>query len=195
MAIQYAGIAGAAVVAVDLFDEKLKLARDLGAEYTINAREQDPVEEIKKLGGADAVITTAVSPIAFEQGFGSLKRGGTLVFVGLPKDNEIQLPIFETVLNGIHVVGSIVGTRLDLQEVFELHAMGRTKVVHEERNLEEVNEAIEEVEEGKVDARVVFDMGVEKPARQPDGVLTREAEQPTEQPTGEVGERRGPVPG
>jgi peptidyl-tRNA hydrolase len=93
------------------------------------------------------------------------------------------------------VVGSIVGTRLDLQEVFELHAMGRTKVVHEERNLEEVNEAIEEVEEGKVDARIVFDMGVENPARQPEGVLTQEAEQPTEQPTGEVGEHRGPVPG
>jgi propanol-preferring alcohol dehydrogenase len=195
LAIQYARIAGAAVVAVDLFDEKLKLARELGAEYTVNAREQDPVEEIKKLGGADAVIATAVSPKAFEQGFGSLKRGGTLVFVGLPKDNEVRLPIFETVLSGIHVVGSIVGTRVDLQEVFELHAMGRTRVVHEERSLEEVNEAIEEVEEGKVDARVVFDMGVEEPSRRPEGILTQEAEQPSEQPTGEVGEHRGPIPG
>jgi alcohol dehydrogenase, propanol-preferring len=182
-------------VAVDLFDEKLRLAKDLGAEYTVNAREQDPVEEIKKLGGADAVIATAVSPKAFEQGFGSLKRGGTLVFVGLPKDNEVRLPIFETVLSGIHVVGSIVGTRVDLQEVFELHAMGRTRVVHEERSLDEVNEAIEEVEEGKVDARVVFDMGVEKPSRQPEGILTQEAERPSEQPTGEVGEHRGPIPG
>jgi propanol-preferring alcohol dehydrogenase len=195
LALQYARIAGAAVVAVDLFDAKLKLARELGAEYTVNARSQDPVEEIKKLGGADAVIATAVSPKAFEQGFGSLKRGGTLVFVGLPKDNQIQLPIFETVLNGIHVVGSIVGTRLDLQEVFELHAMGKTRVVHEERNLDEVNEAIEEVEEGEVSARLVFDMGVQEPARQPEGVLTQEAEQPSEQPTGEVGEHRGPVPG
>jgi propanol-preferring alcohol dehydrogenase len=117
------------------------------------------------------------------------------VFVGLPKDNAIQLPIFETVLNGIHVVGSIVGTRVDLQEVFELHAMGRTRVVHQERSLENVNEAIEEVEEGKVDARLVFDMGVKEPARQPEGVLTQEAEEPSEQPTGEVGEHRGPVPG
>jgi alcohol dehydrogenase, propanol-preferring len=188
LAVQYARIAGAAVVAVDLFDEKLRLAKDLGAEYTVNAREQDPVEEIKKLGGADAVIATAVSPRAFEQGFGSLKRGGTLVFVGLPKDNHIQLPIFETVLSGIHVVGSIVGTRVDLQEVFELHAMGRTRVVHEERSLEEVKE-------GKVDARVVFDMGVEESARKPEGVLTQEAERPSEQPTGEVGEHRGPIPG
>jgi alcohol dehydrogenase, propanol-preferring len=195
LAVQYARIAGAAVVAVDLFDEKLKLARDLGAEYTVNAREQDPVEEIKKLGGADAVIATAVSPRAFEQGFGSLKRGGTLVFVGLPKDNEVRLPIFETVLSGIHVVGSIVGTRVDLQEVFELHAMGRTRVVHEQRSLEEVNEAIGEVEEGKVDARLVFDMGVEEPSRQSKGVLTQEAARPSGQPTGEVGEHRGPIPG
>jgi alcohol dehydrogenase, propanol-preferring len=195
LAIQYARIAGAAVVAVDLFDEKLELARDLGAEYTVNAREQDPVEEIKKLGGADAVIATAVSPRAFEQGFGSLKRGGTLTLVGLPKDNEMQLPIFETVLGGIHVTGSIVGTRVDLQEVFELHAMGRTRVVHEERELESVNEAIDEVESGEVDARLVFDMGVEEPARHPEGILTQEAERPSEQPTGEVGEHRGPIPG
>jgi alcohol dehydrogenase, propanol-preferring len=195
LAIQYARIAGAAVVAVDLFEEKLELARDLGAEYTVNAREQDPVEEIKKLGGADAVIATAVSPRAFEQGFGSLKRGGTLTLVGLPKDNEMQLPIFETVLGGIHVTGSIVGTRVDLQEVFELHAMGRTRVVHEERELESVNEAIDEVESGEVDARLVFDMGVEEPARHPEGILTQEPERPSEQPTGEVGEHRGPIPG
>ena len=72
--VQYARIAGAAV-AVDLFDDKLRLAEELGAGFPVNAGEQDPVEEIKKLGGADAVIATAFSPRAFEQGFGSLKRG------------------------------------------------------------------------------------------------------------------------
>ena len=68
----------------------------------------------------------------------------------------MNLPIFETVLNGITVVGSIVGTRLDLREVFELHAAGRTRVVLEQRPLAEVNEAMEEVERGLVTARVVF---------------------------------------
>ena len=62
-----------------------------------------------------------------EQAFASLKRGGTLVFVGLPNENVVRLPVFETVLNGITVVGSIVGTRVDLREVFELHAAGLTK--------------------------------------------------------------------
>jgi alcohol dehydrogenase, propanol-preferring len=158
LALQYALIAGAQVVAVDLFDEKLALARELGAAYTVNARNEDPAAAIKALGGADAAISLAVSPRAFEQAYGSLRRGGTLVFVGLPADNFIQLPIFETVLNGTQVRGSIVGTRVDLQEVFELHAAGKTEVVYEKRQLEQVNEAIKEVESGQVKPRLVFDL-------------------------------------
>jgi propanol-preferring alcohol dehydrogenase len=158
LALQYALIAGAQVVAVDLFDEKLALARELGAAYTVNARDEDPAAAIKALGGADAAISLAVSPKAFEQAYGSLRRGGTLVFVGLPADNFIQLPIFETVLNGTQVRGSIVGTRVDLQEVFELHAAGKTEVVYEKRQLDQVNEAIKEVESGQVKARLVFDL-------------------------------------
>jgi alcohol dehydrogenase, propanol-preferring len=87
---------------------------------------------------------------------GGLKRGGRLVLVGLPAENEMKLPIFQTVLNGITVVGSIVGTRLDLAEVFELHAAGHTRVVRVTRELQEVNEAMKAVEAGDIDARVVF---------------------------------------
>ena len=105
-----------------MIDEKLELARELGAEFTINAKKEDPVEAIQRLGGVDQAIALAVSPRAFEQAYQSLRRGGKLVFVALPADNEITLPIFETVLNGITIVGSIVGTRKDLREVFELHA-------------------------------------------------------------------------
>ena len=158
LALQYALIAGAQVVAVDLFDEKLAMAKQLGAAYTVNAREQDPAAAIKALGGADAAIALAVSPRAFEQAYGSLRRGGALVFVGLPADNYIKLPIFETVLNGTKVLGSIVGTRVDLQEVFELHAAGKTEVIYERRRLEDVNSAIHEVETGQVRARLVFDL-------------------------------------
>ncbi|HWI02418.1 MAG TPA: zinc-dependent alcohol dehydrogenase [Acidimicrobiales bacterium] len=155
---EYARIAGAQVVAVDLVDEKLHMAKELGAAYTVNAREQDPVAAIKALGGADAAISLAVSPKAFEQAYGSLRRGGTLVFVGLPADNEIKLPIFETVLNGTKVVGSIVGTRRDLRDVFELHQAGLTKVEYERRRLEDVNQAMHDVEHAAVKARVVFDL-------------------------------------
>lgn len=156
LAVQYAAIAGGTVVAVDLFDDKLEQAKQLGATYAVNAREQDVAEELQALGGADQAIVTAVSPRAFEQAFASLRRGGTLVMVGLPADNEMTLPIFETVLQGITIRGSIVGTRKDLEEVFELHRLGRTSVVRETRDLASVNEDFEAVEAGEVTARLVF---------------------------------------
>lgn len=157
LALQYARIAGATVAAIDLLDERLQTARELGADMTINASTQDPVEELKKWGGADAAICVAVSPKAFEQAYRSLRRGGRLVFVALPADNFIQLPIFETVLNGIHVIGSIVGTRADLAETFALHAAGKTRVLFETRALDQVNEAFEDVEHGRNKApRIVF---------------------------------------
>jgi propanol-preferring alcohol dehydrogenase len=157
LAVQYARIAGASVVAIDIEDDKLRLARELGAEHTVNARTGDPVADIQALGGADAAICLAVSPQAMRQAFDSLKRGGRLVLVALPRDNELQLPIFQTVLKGISVIGSIVGTRLDLAEVFELHAAGRTKVIAAGRKLDDVNACFDEVLAGHVPARLVFE--------------------------------------
>src|SRR3954462_69080 len=61
LAIQYAAIAGGRVVAVDLIVEKLELARELGAEFTVNATKEDPAEAIQRLGGADQAIALAVS--------------------------------------------------------------------------------------------------------------------------------------
>jgi alcohol dehydrogenase, propanol-preferring len=116
-----------------------------GAEFTVNAAKEDPVEAINALGGADQAIALAVSPRAFEQAYGTLRRGGKLVFVALPADNQVTLPIFETVLRGITIVGSIVSTRTDLREVFELHAAGKTNVIREVRPLCRVNESIADV--------------------------------------------------
>jgi alcohol dehydrogenase, propanol-preferring len=160
LAVQYAKIAGATVVAVDLVDEKLEMAKKLGADYTVNGKAEDPVEAIKKLGGADAVICVAVGARPYEQSFNALRRGGTLVFVAMPAGNYFQLPIFESVLNGIKTVGSIVGTPVDLAEVYQLHVAGRTKVIYETRRLEQVNEAMAEVEHARIPARLVFDITV-----------------------------------
>ena len=157
LAIQYARIAGASVAAVDLVDSKLALATELGAEHIFNGLLEDPAEGIQAIGGADQAIALAVSPVAVEQAYRSLKRGGTLVLVGLPADNFVKLPIFETVLQGITITGSIVGTRMDLADTFQLHDEGRTRIVRETRQLAEVNDAFEQIEKGEVDARLVFD--------------------------------------
>jgi propanol-preferring alcohol dehydrogenase len=94
----------------------------------------------------------------FEQAFASLRRGGRLVCVGLPADaGAMTVPIFETVIKGLSIIGSIVGTRQDLTEVFALHAAGRTRVIFETRSLDDVNSAIDEVLSGKVPARLVFE--------------------------------------
>jgi len=124
----------------------------------VNALAEDPIAVIKALGGAHAAITTAVAPGVFDQANGSLRRGGCLVLVALPADHLVNLPIFPTVLNGLTVRGSAVGTRKDLAEVYVLHAKGRTRVIRQVRGLDEVNECFEEVEKGKVTARIVFDL-------------------------------------
>ena len=110
------------MVAVDVNEARLRTAAELGADHLVNAAEEDPVVAIQRLGGADAAISTAATPKAFEQAIASLARGGSLVCVGLPANNDLVVPIFETVLGGLTVKGSIVGTHHDLEEVFELPA-------------------------------------------------------------------------
>jgi propanol-preferring alcohol dehydrogenase len=76
LALQYALIAGAQVVAVDLFGEKSAMAKELGAAYTVNAGEQDPAATIRALGGADAAISLAVSPKALRRSSRHMARSG-----------------------------------------------------------------------------------------------------------------------
>jgi alcohol dehydrogenase, propanol-preferring len=156
LAVQYARVLGARVIAVDVEDAKLDLARALGADLTVNARTTDPVAAIAGYGGADVAVVTAASPRTFEQAFASLRRGGRLSCVGLPADDKISVSVFDTVLSGKRIIGSIVGTRKDLTDVFALHAAGRTKVIAEPRHLEDVNACFDEVLAGHVPARLVF---------------------------------------
>jgi alcohol dehydrogenase, propanol-preferring len=157
LAVQYARIAGGFVTAVDIEPDKLELARELGADHVVNAAEGDPVAEIRARGGVDVAIALAASPESFRQAFASLRRGGRLVCVALPADGNLTIPIFDTVLGGISVLGSIVGTRQDLAEVFELHRAGRTRVIAQGRKLDEVNACFADVLASRVPARLVFE--------------------------------------
>lgn len=156
VALQYAKAMGFNVIAVDIQDDKLELASELGADKTINGFRVDPVEEIKNLvGGVQAAVSVAVTKKAFEQAYRSVKRDGTLVVVGLP-NADLPIPIFDTVLNGVTVKGSIVGTRKDLQEAIEFAAQGKVRTNIEVQPLEKINEVFERMETGQINGRVVL---------------------------------------
>ena len=86
IAIQYAKAMGLHVAALDVTDEKLALARQLGAEITINAQAPNAATEGVRLtgGGAHGVPVTAVSPPAFSQAIQMVRRKGPVCLVGLP---------------------------------------------------------------------------------------------------------------
>ncbi|MBO8164778.1 MAG: alcohol dehydrogenase AdhP [Brevibacillus sp.] len=158
LALQYAKAMGYHVIAVDIHDEKLKLASELGADLTVNGAACDPVQKIiDQIGGAHAAVSVAVTKKAFEQAYRSVRRGGTLVVVGLPND-ELPIPIFDTVLNGVAVKGSIVGTRKDMQEALDFAARGKVKAIIETQPLENINEVFQRMEKGQINGRVVLTM-------------------------------------
>jgi len=165
IAIQYAKAMGLHVAAVDLGPEKMALARKLGAEVTIDAKAQDPVKEIQKqIGGAQGALVTAVSPIAFKQAVGMLRRGGTCVLNGLPP-GEFPVSIFDVVLNGYTIRGSIVGTRLDLEESLAFAGDGKVKATIETLPLESINDVFSRLKKGQVNGRVVLSLKEEASAK------------------------------
>jgi len=157
MAVQYARAMGLNVAAVDVDDDKLRLAVRLGATVTVNARTSDPATYLKKeIGGAHGVLVTAVSPKAFEQALGMVRRGGTVALNGLPP-GSFPLDIFGMVLNGVTVRGSIVGTRLDLQESLQFAADGKVAATVGTDRLENINEVFARMRAGTIEGRVVLD--------------------------------------
>jgi propanol-preferring alcohol dehydrogenase len=159
VAVQYAKAMGLHVAAVDLGAEKLQLARTLGAELTVDAATEDPVRTIQeKIGGAHGVLVTAVSPGAFRQAVGMLRRGGTCVLNGLPP-GDFPISIFDVVLNRYTLRGSIVGTRIDLEEALSFAADGKVKATIETQPLEAINDIFGRLKRGKVNGRVVLEMG------------------------------------
>jgi len=159
IAIQYAKAMGLHVAAVDLGPEKMALARTLGAEIAIDAKAQDPPTEIQKqIGGAHGVLVTAVSTIAFKQAIGMLRRGGTCVLNGLPP-GEFPVSIFDLVLNRYTLRGSIVGTRVDLEEALAFAAEGKVKATIETQPLESINDVLARLKAGKVNGRIVLGIG------------------------------------
>ncbi|WP_043363953.1 alcohol dehydrogenase AdhP [Belnapia sp. F-4-1] len=157
LAVQYARAMGLNVIAVDIDDAKLDLARQHGAALAVNAMQEDPAAFVKRaVGGAQGVLVTAVSRQAFAQAMGMVGRGGTVSLVGLPP-GDFPISIFDTVLNGVTVRGSIVGTRLDLQEALDFAGAGKVKATVATDRLENINDIFARMHKGDIQGRVVID--------------------------------------
>ncbi|NYS48658.1 alcohol dehydrogenase AdhP [Streptococcus danieliae] len=160
LAIQYAKkVFNAHVIAVDINQDKLDLALESGADISLNGREIEDIPgkimEITGLG-AHAAVVTAVSKVAFNQAVDSLRAAGVLVAVGLPSE-YMDLSIVKLVLDGIKVVGSLVGTRKDLEEAFQFGAEGLVVPVVQLRPVEEATAVFDEMEAGTIQGRMVLD--------------------------------------
>jgi propanol-preferring alcohol dehydrogenase len=157
VAVQYAAAMGMRVIAVDIADDKLALAKKHGAEFTVNAKDVDPETAVQEFtgGGAHGILVTAVHPQAFGQAINMARRGGTIVFNGLPP-GDFPASIFDIVLKGLTIRGSLVGTRQDLAEALDFYARGLIRPTVHECDLDEVNDVLKDLEEGKVDGRMVI---------------------------------------
>lgn len=156
LAVQYAKAMAMKVIAIDIDDEKLGLAKRCGADLTINSKNVDVIKTVfEKTGGAHGSVCTAVSKVPFKQAFDCLRSGGTVVPVGLPPEN-MELPIFDTVLKEVHVVGSLVGTRKDMEEALEFAADGKVKAEYELAKLDDINQIFDDMKKGKIVGRIVM---------------------------------------
>lgn len=158
LALQYAkNVFNAKVIAIDVNDEQLKLATKMGADLAINSRTEDAAKIVQeKAGGAHAAVVTAVAKAAFNSAVDAVRAGGRVVAVGLPPES-MSLDIPRLVLDGIEVVGSLVGTRQDLTEAFQFAAEGKVVPKVALRPLEDINTIFTEMEEGKIRGRMVID--------------------------------------
>jgi propanol-preferring alcohol dehydrogenase len=157
LAIQLAKAKGAEVIAVDVAEDKLALARECGADLVVNAANGQAHKEIKKAtgGGAHVVMVTSGSRAAYETAFRSIRKAGALAIVGMAPE-PVPLSTVAVVSGEFRIVGSAVGTREDLREVLQLAAEGKVKCRIETRALEEAQNVLDEMKDGRLVGRVVL---------------------------------------
>lgn len=159
LALQYAkNVFNMKVIAMDINDGQLELAKKYGADICVNPLKEDVAKLAQeKVGGTHGAVVTAVNKAAFNIAVGAVRAGGRVVAVGLPSES-MDLSIPRLVLDGIQVVGSLVGTREDLAEAFAFGAEGKVKPKCEMRKMEDINDIFEEMARGEIRGRMVIDL-------------------------------------
>jgi alcohol dehydrogenase, propanol-preferring len=155
LGVQIARALDVRVCAVDVSEEKLELARSLGAEWTVNASTEQVHKKIRALGGAHVAMVASASPAAYETALRCLRRGGTMAVVGMANE-PFKVSAVSLISGETRIVGSAVGTRADLRELFELVARFPIRCKIETRGLAEIGLAFEELKKGAVLGRIVL---------------------------------------
>lgn len=155
LAVQIAKAFGAEVIALDVAEDKLAKARELGADHAFDARAPETPKAIRALGGAHVVVVTSAARAAYDLAMKCLRPAGTLSVVGLPPE-PLSFGALQLVGGEFRIVGSAVGTREDLEATLALAAAGQLHCEHETQPLEAVNEVLARLRAGRFNGRMVL---------------------------------------
>ncbi|HAK52384.1 MAG TPA: alcohol dehydrogenase [Gammaproteobacteria bacterium] len=152
------------VIAVDLADDKLELARELGATHTVNAGDEDAIDQVKEIskGGVDYAFEMAGSVHALRLAYNITARGGTTVTAGLPHpDHLLDIPAVTLVAEERTLKGSYIGgcvPRRDLPRFMEMYELGQLPVdrlLSDVISLDDINLGFERLAAGESVRQVV----------------------------------------
>jgi alcohol dehydrogenase len=152
------------IVAIDLSDDKLGLARQLGASHTVNARDADAAEQVRELtgGGVDFAFEMAGAVRAMELAYKITRRGGTTITAGLPPPNAaLPVPLVQLVAEERTLKGSYIGTCVPIRDIpryVALYRAGRLPVdrlMSGKLTLDQINEGFDRLHDGKAVRQVI----------------------------------------
>jgi alcohol dehydrogenase, propanol-preferring len=157
LAVQIGSVLGAEVAAIDISDEKLALAKSLGASTALNSASANVVKELRGKGGVHVALVASAARAAYDTAFSCVRPTGILLVVGLPAENICFPPILMAA-GEVRIQASAVGTRQDVREVLALAAAGKIRCRVGTRPLSEANQALEFLRNGRVSGRIVLSM-------------------------------------
>lgn len=155
LAVQIAREFGAEVIAVDMTDEKLRLAESLGAAYSYSAASKNVSKELRAKGGVHVALVTSAAKAAYDTAFACVRPSGMLLAVGLPAE-QICFPPIVMAAKEVRIRASAVGTRQDQREVLALASKGKIRCHVAARPLTDANLVLDELRQGQVSGRIAL---------------------------------------
>jgi propanol-preferring alcohol dehydrogenase len=155
VAVQIGRELGAEITAIDISEEKLRLAESLGAARSLNATLRNVVKELRATGGVHVALVTSAAKAAYDMAFSCVRPTGTLLVVGLPSENICFPPILMAA-GEVRIQASAVGTRQDVREVLAMASKGKIHCHVAARPLSEANKVMDELRHGQVSGRIVL---------------------------------------